>query len=393
MAMYKFHLGTQAQYDAAKAAGSLIANDLYFTSDTKLLYKGEDLFSAGVEQVESFPTKGAQGRIYVNATTLEAKIWNGSAWVVISPAVSATLTADTAAGSLITAAGIRAYVAAQTGTAGFVKDVDYDSDAQKITITYADLTTSELLLKDVLTGASYDADTATLTFTKANGEDVTVNTVKENFLSTASYDADTHILTMTLVDGTEVPVDLGELIDVYAGAETSSASVTVTGNEIKADVKISTAEGNKLAVDATGLVVDLSEMEAEIDLKANAADVYAKTETYTKEEVNAELDKKANAADVFTQAEVNAELAKKANVATTYTKTEVDAAVNVKANAADVYTKTETFTKDEINAAVNVKANAADVYAKTETYTQAEVDAAIENAVNVVVSANEWQEI
>lgn len=329
MAMYKFHLGTQAQYDAAKLAGSLIANDLYFTSDTKLLYKGEDLFSAGVEQVSSFPATGAQGRIYVNGTTLEAKIWNGTDWTVISPAVSATLTADTAAGSIITAAGIRAYVAAQTGTAGFVKDVAYDSAAQKITITYADLTTSELLLKDLLTGAAYDAETATFTFTKANGEAITVNAVKENFLSTAEYDADTHILTLTLVDGTEVPVDLGELIDVYTGAETATAKVTVEGNAVKADVKVSTESNNALVAKEDGLFVAVP---AEALIKEVES-----TSTATVGVENSKLT-------------VNVKVSETAGNSLVAND---DGLFVAETDLSNYYKKSETYNKDEVDAAIN----------------------------------------
>ncbi|QPB12356.1 hypothetical protein [Providencia phage PSTCR6] len=67
----------------------------------------------------------------------------------------------------------------------------------------------------------------------------------------------------------------------------------------------------------------------------------------------------------------------------TYTKAEVDSRVNVKANIADVYAKsavyqkTETYSRAEVDSRVNVKANIADVYAKSQTYTKSEVDSKI----------------
>jgi hypothetical protein len=70
MAMYKLHYGTQAAYDAKLAAQTLIEDDLYFTSDTCLIYKGRKQLSAAVEAVDEFPATGAQGRIYVKAETL-----------------------------------------------------------------------------------------------------------------------------------------------------------------------------------------------------------------------------------------------------------------------------------------------------------------------------------
>ena len=187
-------------------------------------------------------------------------------------------------------------------------------------------------------------------------------------------------------------------------------------------------------------------------LKANAADVYAKTETYNKTEVDAaiaaisgeggvledyytksdvdgfiggindtieenekttaealtNLDTRVTAnADAITAindaqtgiyATAVAEAARLAGVAESnangYTDgkiTElagtVDGKLADKANAADVYAKTETYNKTEVdgkladkanttdvNGALALKANAADVYAKTETYNKTEVD-------------------
>ena len=94
--------------------------------------------------------------------------------------------------------------------------------------------------------------------------------------------------------------------------------------------------------------------------KANAADVYTKSQTdtllnakadvsdlpdmtdyYTKTATDALLDDKADA-DTTTAA-----LATKADKSDTYTKSQVDTALALKANAADVYTKAETDAKIE----------------------------------------------
>ena len=101
-----------------------------------------------------------------------------------------------------------------------------------------------------------------------------------------------------------------------------------------------------------------TKLQTAVDAKANAADVYSKTETDTK------LADKANAADVYSKTETDTKLADKANAADVYSKTETDAKLGDKANAADVYSKTETDTK------LADKANAADVYSKTETDTK-----------------------
>ena len=260
--MYKLHYGTQAAYDAKLAAQTLIEDDLYFTSDTCLIYKGSKQLSAAVEAVDEFPATGAQGRIYVKAETLEAKVWNGSAWVEVSPAVETELTADTAAGVLVTAGAIRSYVTAQTGTGSLVKDVAYDSATQKFTLTYADDSTKEMPLKDLITGVSYDAATGDFTFSKANGEAVVVNTPVENFLEQASYDADTHILTLTMAEGEAVTVNLEELIDIVTVESTDSVELAINANNITANVKISAEEGNVLELktgDNAGLFISLAD--------------------------------------------------------------------------------------------------------------------------------------
>ena len=116
-----------------------------------------------------------------------------------------------------------------------------------------------------------------------------------------------------------------------------------------------------------------TEVETELALKANGADVYAKAD------VDTAMKAKANVADVYAKTEVDTALATKAAVGSSYTKAEEDSALALKANVADVYTKTDAdklfaakansadvYTKTEVDSAVAVKANAADVYAQKD---------------------------
>ena len=75
------------------------------------------------------------------------------------------------------------------------------------------------------------------------------------------------------------------------------------------------------ANDLNNLVSGIKETKNSIAAKANANDVFTKTE------VTEALEAKANVADVYTKVEVNNALAEKANVANVYSKAEVDAKV------------------------------------------------------------------
>ena len=77
--------------------------------------------------------------------------------------------------------------------------------------------------------------------------------------------------------------------------------------------------------------------------------------------INSTLNEKANANNVYTKTETDNKLSNKANSADVYTKTESNNLLGAKANANNVYTKSETDTK------VNAKANSSDVYNKSTT--------------------------
>jgi len=177
--------------------------------------------------------------------------------------------------------------------------------------------------------------------------------------------------------------------------------------------------------DGSSYLIDIPFSDIEIELKADKATTYTKTEvnfalsskadkanTYTKTEVDTALNDKADKNTTYTKTEVDTALNDKADKINTYTKSQVDAALNLKADTADVtaslalkadkattYTKTEvdtdlatkadkadTYTKTQVDTALSAKANTADVTAslalkadKADTYTKAQVDNIISN--------------
>ena len=154
--------------------------------------------------------------------------------------------------------------------------------------------------------------------------------------------------------------DTNKELDEKANA---SEVYTKTESDSKLDAKANVSD-----------VYTKTESDSKLDAKANASDVYTKTESdsklnakanasdvYTKTESDSKLNAKANASEVYTKTESDSKLDAKANASDVYTKTESDSKLNAKANASDVYTKTESDRK------LNAKANVADVYSKTET--------------------------
>ena len=142
-------------------------------------------------------------------------------------------------------------------------------------------------------------------------------------------------------------------VQIYSKVKTSNSGVRINVNPNKAYYTkgaLTTANGgsedNEIAV--------IGDVKAVANEKANAVDVYTKTEA------DSIFDTKANVADVYSKTDADAIFDTKADAATTYNKTEVDNAIAVKANSADVYTKSET------DDALALKANADAVYTKTE---------------------------
>lgn len=114
-----------------------------------------------------------------------------------------------------------------------------------------------------------------------------------------------------------------------------------------------------------------SDVETELNKKANAVNVY------TKAEVNSKLAEKANASNVYTKSEVNSRLAEKVST------TEMNTALAEKANQSAV---NNSFTNVDnnfanVNAALAQKANASDVYTKSE------LPEAVSDAVDGIINA------
>ena len=148
-------------------------------------------------------------------------------------------------------------------------------------------------------------------------------------------DAKDNVITYTMannrsniVSGEKLSVSFGKIAKYFNDLK----AVAFSGE--KADIGL----GNVDDTSDANKPVSTAQQQA-LNLKANASDVYTKTET------DGLLNDKANSSDVYTKTETNGLLNDKANANNVYTKTEADGLLNNKANKSDVYTKSETDNK------------------------------------------------
>ncbi len=131
------------------------------------------------------------------------------------------------------------------------------------------------------------------------------------------------------------------------------ATLTVAGSAMHVQAITADIVQENLLYEINRATLAEETLDNKINEKADAVDVYTKSDVYTKNEVNTELAQKADAdnvytkSDVYTKIEVNDELAKKANAADVYTQQQVDDKLNEKADASDVKTLKNTADKQK----------------------------------------------
>lgn len=145
--MVRWCLTTSAYYNSLEVKEP---NFLYFLDDTKEIYRGEIEYTSSVYIVDQLPELAAKGKLYIISTTLEGKIWNGTQWKTVIPAVSSTLTDEDVANGTVTGEAIKAYVGKKISeiTQGMVTELSTD----KVTLA------SKIMVKGQTLGSYKDGD-------------------------------------------------------------------------------------------------------------------------------------------------------------------------------------------------------------------------------------------
>ena len=272
--MLTWHYVTSATYHAG-SADQKTADKLFFLSDTGEIYRGTQSFTESCILYTEEPTAKAVGKLYINATTLEGKIWNGSAWTTVIQPVQATLAADDTAKPVsgkAVADYVKDQISAVTGSDGLVAAVAYAADTNKLTVTMADGSSDEIAMDGVAADLVYDKATGLLQVKNASGTTIGtgINLDLERFVSSAEYDEETKEIILNFNDeGEPLKIAVGDLVDTYTAGNTQTVAMTVTGNQFTAEVLLAGGD-NLLQKTESGLYVAPVDLSGKMDKDTDA---------------------------------------------------------------------------------------------------------------------------
>lgn len=281
--MIQWHIVTSSEYKL----GSKVAEDMYFLSDTKQIYRGEVPFTESVIMYNNvLPVESiAVNRLYINSVNLEGKIYNGTDWSTVIKPLDETVTTEGA--NPVSGKAVASYVAAEIAKVAASKNtvsaLSWDSAEHMLNITMADKqTTSQVLFDGLGVSLSYVSETGVLQMLDAQGSKIgtPINLPKEQFVTSGEYDAARKVIILYFdtEKTNKVEIDATGLVDIYTGVDAQSAKVEVSpDNKITATVKISTEQGNAIVLKADGIFVAPTDLSNYMTLVPDATDGHVAT--------------------------------------------------------------------------------------------------------------------
>ena len=276
MALMRWRFVTSDVYKA----GVKDENDLYFLSDTREIYRGTTPFTESVVMYTELPATGiAANRLYINSTTLEGKIHNGTEWVTVIKPVDDTVTTDGV--NPVSGSAVAAYVAAEIAkvstTGDIINALSWDSANHILTVTKGDKSNETITFDGLGVSLNYTAETGELQLTDASGNPIgsAISLDLERFVTAGEYDVNNKSIVLYFdADKTEsVTIPVGDLVDTYtAEGDGKALNLTVENNIVKGSIKISTAEGNIITADENGLYVAATDISGKMDKVTGAVE-------------------------------------------------------------------------------------------------------------------------
>lgn len=274
MNLMQWHIVTRAQY----SAGTPVDNDLYFISDEQLIYRGNVLYTKSMEfYSDTLPLNPAPNRIYVNSTTLEGSMWNGSSWTTVIRPIADTITAEGV--NPVSGKAVTDYVAEQiqsiTGSGSVLNGASWDGENHVLTFTKGDSSNITLTLTGLGVSLDYSSDTGILRLLDASGTELdTVNMALERFVKSGEYDDESKTIILYFddekLDSVSIPV--GDLVDTYTAQNSPTLTLTVLSNVISGAVNISAESGNILEAKSDGLYVPATDISGKMDKDTDAVE-------------------------------------------------------------------------------------------------------------------------
>lgn len=247
-------------------------NELYFCVDTGRLFKGtitgmkiySDIITVNDVTTVVSPE---QGKIYLDTSNYTVKAYNGTGWKTLGGDFTATSTDELENKTIDATKNIITNLETTNFNANAISTVIPSTGAVDTKLTtekaVADLKTAlDGKIDQSISGVSYDSTAQKWTFTKEDTTTIEISNILDALIKQVTYNATTKQLTFTF-DGdptpTPVNIDISDLVDVYTVADTDTVDMTMTGNSITANVKISTDADNLLTKGTTdkGLYVAL----------------------------------------------------------------------------------------------------------------------------------------
>lgn len=396
MAMIKWVITTSTAYAGLELKD---ANALYFLQDTQEIYKGETSFTQSIVMVEDrFPAKGAQGKIYIHGTTLEGKVWNGSAWKTVIQPVATSLSDSATENKAVSGEAVKAYVTEKLTTAitgKFVDGITYDKATKELSYTKNGAAT-KVGIEGFVTGASYDGGSGKLSFTVQGGEAIDINLPKENFVKSGLYNKVSKEIVLTLVDGSEVKIPAGDLVDINEFQSTETVELTSSPEGVvSANVKISATGGNQITKNADGLFVAATDISGKLDkvTAAKAGEIIIANADGTvkvsgKKAGGATLADSPNENTLASEAAVSAiKTALESSINAKFDKSNIVTTVSATASASDTKVASERAVANAIEAINNSKLDKSSVTATISETSNSASKVASESAV---VAALSW---
>lgn len=316
--LLNFAYGTQSGYDGIQTKDQ---GTLYFTTDTKKLYKGNVLYNGVYEVVSEFPEdQNAEGNIIYIKEGVGAKVWDGTKYIELTRPIVQTISDSATHNNIPTSKAVADFINSKiqevtnNADADYVTGVTFANANGNLTVTKGDDSTTTTTLTAVAHNIQYTAENRIITIPMYGGENLVINLGKDAVVKSGSYNAASKQIELVLTSGDPVNIPVASLIDIYTGEATGTASVSVSAdNKISVNVKVSQTAGNLLTTDGTGLYVAPVDQSGKMDKVASnrasevlVADASGNASLSGKKVGGATLAGTPNANTLATEAAVNA---------------------------------------------------------------------------------------